>query len=118
MEHPIPLADEQSAGPDGACLRKRRGLIGAGLGQPVESADARRVQVAVHLRLQPIGQDPQQEMLWQVRWGAPPEHAAPAGLEPCKVETAQAPDLILEWCVLVSHGISRRWTDLKPLGRC
>ena len=52
------------------------------------------------------------------RWGAPTEHAAPAGLEAREVETAQARDLILEWSVLVSHGISPRWTDLKPLERC
>ena len=118
MGFPIPLADEQSAGPDGACLRQRRGLVRAGLSQAVESANARLVQVAVHLGLQPIGQDSQQEVFRQVRWGAPPEHAAPAGLQAGKVETAQARDLILEWCVLLSHGISPRWTDLKPLERC
>jgi hypothetical protein len=44
-------------------------------------------------------------VLWQVRWGAPPEHGAPAGLEARKVETAQARDLVLECSrVLVSHG--------------
>ena len=40
-----------------------------------------------------------------MRWGAPPEHAAPAGLEARKVETAQARDLVLECSgVLVGHG--------------
>ena len=95
----------------------------ADLSEPVLARRSRTRTLAaskspVHLGLHPIGHNPQQEVLWQVRWGAPPEHAAPAGLEARKVETAQARDLDLEWCVLVSHGISRRWTDLKPLERC
>ena len=35
-----------------------------------------------------------------------------------EVETAQARDLIIKCGVLLSHGISPLWTDLKPLERC
>jgi len=108
MEHSIPLADEQGAGLDGACLRQRRGFVRARLGKTVERADARWIQVAVHLRLQPIGQDPQQEMLGQVRWGAPSEHAAPAGLEAREVENAQARDLIIKF-VIANNGDCVDW---------
>ena len=56
--------------------------------------------------------------LRQVGWCAPPKHRAPAGLEGREVETAQARDLIIKCGVLLSHGISPLWTDLKPLDRC
>ena len=51
-----------------------------------------------------------------MRWGAPAEHAAPAGLEARKVETAQAPDLIIQCGVLLIHGDQPAWDKLKAAG--
>jgi hypothetical protein len=48
---------------------------------PVASTPVTELEIPVHVSLQPVGDDPQQEVLRRVRWRAPPEHGAPAGLE-------------------------------------
>ena len=58
------------------------------------------------IRLQPIGQDAEQEMAGQVRGRRPPEDSVPAAAKRVDVEIAQARDLGVE-CLAVR----RRRTD-------
>jgi hypothetical protein len=51
------------------------------------------VEIAESICLDAISQDPQQQVLWRMRWRAPPEQRAPACPQCLQVETAQMRDL-------------------------
>ena len=63
---------------------------------PVKQTPAVGIQFAEPIGLQPIGQNPKQQVAGQVRGCAPPEHCVPSGAEFPDVETAQTRDLVVE----------------------
>ena len=95
----VPLPRQHGAWPDtrGDMADVHRPLTGRlGRGGIIQKAPAVAIQVAEVVSLQPVGQDPEQQMARQVRGRLPPEHGQPAGAERAEIEIAKSRDLDIE----------------------
>jgi hypothetical protein len=72
------------------------GLLGSPRPDPVQQSAAVGIEIAEPIGLQPIGQDPKQQMAGQVRGCSPSEHRMPSRSQFPDVETAQTRDLVVE----------------------
>src|SRR5262249_45497486 len=82
----------------------------AGLLLPlIEDTLALGIKIAEPIGLQPIGNDPEQEVAWQVRGRTVPANTQPLSPQRTDVEIAQARDLGID-CLSVRRGR----TDLDP----
>ena len=97
----IPLARQQGArfqlGPGPVEVsHKSAGLIGRPRPDPLKQTPSVRIEIAEPIGLQPISQNPKQQVAGQVRGCSPPEHRVPSGSQFPDVETAQTRDLVVE----------------------
>ena len=96
----IPLARQQGARPQFGSgslegSHKPVGLVRSARPDPVKQTPSVSIEVAEPIGLQPISQNPKQQVPGDVRRCSPPEHRAPSGSEPLDVETAQTRDLVV-----------------------
>jgi hypothetical protein len=97
------LAEQDGAGAQTASRRRwHDGIAVRSPRDPIENLGRGAGLFAECFRLQSIGENPQQDVLGQVRCRSAPEHRSPRLTKTVEVETAKARDLNLDVFTLVA----------------